>query len=154
MRNLIFILILAMVSGRATICPAQTASKPPTPLEQILITNSTAVAEAQKAKNTDFLQRALTDDFVQVGSEGKLHDKDELIGDAHDGALRECTLYNLQVVPVNEDAAIVTYDSILKKPEGDDGWAPRYQHISDMWVKQDGQWRLRFEQATAARPVD
>jgi len=40
-------------------------------------------------------------------------------------------------------------------PEGDaPGMAPRYQHISDLWVKQDDQWRLKFQQATAARPID
>jgi hypothetical protein len=38
--------------------------------------------------------------------------------------------------------------------EGDDLLAPRYQHLSDVWVKQGDQWRLRFQQATARRPID
>jgi hypothetical protein len=39
--------------------------------------------------------------------------------------------------------------------EGDDpGMAPRYQKVSDLWVKQGSDWRLKFEQATPVRPID
>jgi hypothetical protein len=129
--------------------------KPLSPLEQMLIANTKAVGEAQKTKDVNFLKRTLTDDFVSVGSEGHLHDKEEIMGSAHDGELKDYYAYDLRVVPVNEEAAIVTYDCVIHMPEGDaPGMAPRYQRISDLWVKQDDQWRLRFQQATAARPVD
>lgn len=130
-------------------------AKPLSPLEQTLITNTKAVPEAQKTKDVAFLKRALTDDFLAVGSEGKLHDKEEILGSAHDGELKDYYAYNLRVVPVNDEAAIVTYDCVIHMPEGDvPGMAPRYQHISDLWVKQGEQWRLRFQQSTAARPID
>jgi hypothetical protein len=130
-------------------------SKPLSPLEQVLISNTNAVPEAQKSRNVDFLKRTLTDDFVFVGSEGKLHDKEEILGGARDGELKDYYTYNLRVLPVNDGAAVVTYDCIIHMPEGDaPGMAPRYQHISDLWVMQGGQWRLKFQQATAARPVD
>ena len=129
--------------------------KPLSPLEQTLIANTRAVPEAQKSKNVDFLKRTLTDDFVFVGSEGKLHDKEEVVETARDGELKDFYTYNLRVLQVDDEAAIVTYDCIIHMPEGDaPGMAPRYQHISDLWVKQDDQWRLRFQQATAARPID
>ena len=125
------------------------------PLEQTLIANTKAIPEAQKARNVDFLKRTLTDDFLAVGSEGKLHDKEEFLTSAHDGGLKDYYTYNLRTVPVNDETAIVTYDCIVHMPEGDaPGMAPRYQHISDLWVKQDDQWRLKFQQATAARPID
>ena len=130
-------------------------SKPLSPLEQTLIANTNAVPEAQKSKNVDFLKRTLTDDFVSVGSEGKLHDKEEMVESARDGELKDYYTYNLRVLPVDDEAAVVTYDCIIHMPEGDaPGMAPRYQHISDLWVKQDDQWRLKFQQATAARPID
>jgi hypothetical protein len=142
----------------AIVCAAQLATNPArplTPLEQTLIANTNAVPEAQKARNVDFLKRTLTADFLAVGSEGKLHDKEEVLQSAHDGELKDYSTYNLRVVPVNDDAAIVTYDCIIHMPEGDaPGLAPRYQHISDLWVKQDEQWRLKFQQATVARPID
>jgi hypothetical protein len=129
--------------------------KPLSPLEQTLITNTKSIPEAQKNKDVPFLKRTLTDDFVAVGSEGRLHDKEEILGSAHEGELKDYYAYNLRVVPVNDEAAIVTYDCVIHMPEGDaPGMAPRYQHISDLWVKQDDQWRLRFQQSTAARPID
>jgi hypothetical protein len=132
-----------------------TSSKPLSPLEQTLIANTKSVPEAQKSKNVDFLKRTLTDDFVFVGSEGRLHDKEEVVESARDGELKDYYTYNLRVLPVDDDAAIVTYDCVVHMPEGDaPGMAPRYQHISDLWVKQDDQWRLKFQQATAARPID
>jgi len=131
------------------------SSKPLSPLEQTLIANTKAVPEAQKSKNVDFLKRTLTEDFVFVGSEGRLHDKEEIIVTARDGELKYYYTYNLRVVPVDDEAAVVTYDCIIHMPEGDaPGMAPRYQHISDLWVKQDDQWRLKFQQATPARPID
>jgi len=143
-------LTLIAVSGLA-----QTAPKPLPPLEQALTANSNAVLNAQKSKNVDFLKRILTDDFLAVGSEARLHDKQEILESAREGELKDFSTYNLRVVPVNNDAAIVTYDCIIHIPEGDPpGMAPRYQHLSDLWVKQDGEWRLKFEQATAARPID
>jgi hypothetical protein len=29
--------------------------------------------------------------------------------------------------------------------------APRYQHLSSVWVDQGGIWKLKFQQATAAQ---
>lgn len=137
--------------GQAT----SSQAKPLSALEQTLIANAKAIPEAQKDKNVAFLKHSLTDDFVAVGSEGKLHDKEEILGSARDGELKDYYAYNLRVVPVNETAVIVTYDCVIHMPEGDaPGMAPRYQRISDLWVKQDDQWRLKFQQATAARPVD
>jgi hypothetical protein len=155
MKKLSFIICLFYFSIAAFAQTSGRQSKPLSPVEQTLIANTDAVPEAQKSRNVDFLKRTLTDDFVSVGSEGKLHDKEEMLTSAHDGELKDFYTYNLRVVPVNDETAIVTYDCIIHMPEGDTpGLAPRYQHISDLWVKQDDQWRLRFQQATAARPID
>jgi hypothetical protein len=154
MRRLLFIACVWCFSLAAF---AQTSgqAKPLSPIEQTLITNTKAIQEAQKTKDVAFLKRTLNDDFLAVGSEGHLHDKEETLASAHDGELKDYYAYNLRVVPVNEETAIVTYDCVIHMPEGDaPGMAPRYQHISDLWVKQGDQWRLRFQQATAARPVD
>jgi hypothetical protein len=130
------------------------AAKPLSPLEQALSENTKAIPEAQKTKNADFLKRTLTDDFRTVGSEGRLHDREEFIGEAADGNLKEYSVYNLQVLPVSDSTAIVTYDAVIQMPEGDFDVAPRYQRFSDLWVKQGDQWKLRFQQATPRRPID
>jgi hypothetical protein len=155
LRNLAFSACLFTFSMAALAQVSGSSSKPLSALEQRLIANTNAVPQAQKGKDVNFLKRTLTDDFVFVGSEGKLHDKEEVTESARDGELKDFYTYNLRVLPVNDEAAVVTYDCIIHMPEGDaPGLAPRYQHFSDVWVKQDDQWRLRFQQATAARPVD
>jgi hypothetical protein len=131
----------------------QTA-KPLSPLDQALIDNTRAVPEAQRTRNVALLKITLTNDFRSVGSEGRLHDREEFIGDAAEGTLKDYTVYNLHVLPVGDGAAIVTYDAVIQMPEGDFDVAPRYQCFSDLWVKQGDHWKLRFQQATPRRPID
>lgn len=152
-------LVTAVLICLAIPCCAQTApnssrTKPLTPLEQTLIDQSEAVARAQKAKDPASLRRLLTDDFERVGSEGGLHDKSDILDETRDGTLEDYRLYDFKVLPVEENVAIVTYDAVIQMPEEDEGPAPRYQHFSDVWVKQGDQWRLRFQQATAKRSID
>jgi hypothetical protein len=152
-------LVTAVLICLAIPCCAQTApnsfrTKPLTPLEQTLIDQSEAVARAQKAKDPASLRRLLTDDFERVGSEGGLHDKSDILDETRDGTLEDYRLYDFKVLPVEENVAIVTYNAVIQMPEGDEGPAPRYQHFSDVWVKQGEQWRLRFQQATAKRSID
>jgi hypothetical protein len=155
MKQILFaVLIFIPVSCLAQTTGANLGTSASSQVQQLLIDQTQAVAQAQKSKDSDTLKRLLTDDFQQVGSEGKLHDKDDFTGDAKDGKLTDYTLYNLKVLSIDDNAAIVTCDAIIHMTEGDDLLAPRYQHLSDVWVKQGDQWRLRFQQATARRPID
>jgi hypothetical protein len=151
--------VLALVIGGGLGCfaqqaPATTGPLPLPSVEESLIAQSRAVPQAEQGKDTGALQRLLSDNFQQVGSEGTLHEKRDLLDDAREGRLTGFTLYNFKVLPLDENAAIVTFDAVIHQPEGDSDVAPRYQHVSDVWVKQGDQWRLRFQQATARRPID
>ena len=108
-----------------------------------------ALPEAQKKHDRDFYNRTLTDDFISIGTDGKVHPKSEIMGDFPSTQLAEYRIYNMQVVPLNDDAAVVTYDVIVRMVHYDDE-TPRYQHVSSVWVKQGDQWKLKFQQATAA----
>jgi hypothetical protein len=149
------LMLMGMIMAVAAYGSAQAPASAGTTLEQALIANSKAVREAQVKKDTGFLKSTLTDDFVEVRSEGNVYERKDFIDDAADGNVTEFYLYKPRMLMVDENAAIVTYDCILKMTEGDaPNMAPRYQHVSDLWVKQNGQWRLKFQQATASRPVD
>jgi hypothetical protein len=124
-------------------------AKAHSPEAEQLIALEKALPDAQKKHDRDFYKRTLTDDFVSVGTDGKVHPKDEILGDLPSTKLSEYRPYNIQVVPLNEGAAVVTYDAIVRMEHYDDE-TPRYQHISSIWVKQGDQWRLKFQQATAA----
>ena len=119
-----------------------------------LIAKSRAVYQALKAKDVASLKTLTSDDFRIVSSEGKLHERGELLGAAQEGAVRDVTFYDPQIIHIDSGAAVVTYNLIITMPEGDDLLAPRYQKISDLWVRQGSEWRLKFEQATPLRPID
>ena len=124
-------------------------TRPLSPLEEQLISYEKAIPEAQKKHDIDFYQHTLTDDFVAVGTDAKLHTKSEILEDLRATDLVEYRPYDLQVVQLNEGAAVVTYDVIIRMSRYDED-IPRYQHISSIWVKTGDQWRLKFQQATAA----
>jgi len=125
-------------------------SKTLSPLEEQLIAYEKAIPEAQKKHDLDFYKHTLTDDFVAVGTDAKLHAKDEILEDLRSTELIEYRPYDIQVVQLNEGAAVVTYDVIVRMARYDED-IPRYQHISSVWVKLGDQWKLRFQQATAAQ---
>jgi hypothetical protein len=115
-----------------------------------LIALEKSLPEAEKRHDREFYKRTLTDDYISVDTDGKSHGRDEILGDLPSSELAEFRPYNMRVVPLNDNAAIVTYDVIIVTTHYDDD-TPRYQHISSIWVKQGEQWRLKFQQATPAR---
>ena len=124
-------------------------------LVQVLMAKSNEVQSLRKSRDVNGIKMLLTDDFDYVGGDGRLHHRDELLGDMQDGTLRDFKLYEPQAVQIDSGAALLTYNAILDMREGDDpGMAPRYQKVSDLWVKQGSDWRLKFEQATPVRPID
>ena len=124
-------------------------------LVQVLMAKSIEVHSLRKSKDVNGIKLLLTEDFDYVGGDGRLHQRDELLGDMQDGTLRDFKLYEPQAVQIDSSAALLTYNAILDMREGDDpGMAPRYQKVSDLWVKQGSDWRLKFEQATPLRPID
>ena len=143
------ILAAALVSLAETPGPAPDAS-PQSPLAQQLINLEKALPAAQQKKDMDFYKRTLTDDFIAVGTDAKVHSRIEILEDLPAIDLKEYRPYDIHVVPINDGAAVVTYDVIIEMGKYDED-TPRYQHISSIWVKQGEAWKLKFQQATAAQ---
>ncbi len=119
-----------------------------TPLQQTMIANEKGFIAAAKKGDAEYFKRTLTDDYSQVGIDGQVHDRQEVLGELISGGV-ELTPYNLAVVDLGEGAAIVTYDLIMRVPPSEDqGPPPRYQHWSSVWVKQGDAWKLKFQQTT------
>lgn len=143
---------IAWVARIRTVAAAHLSvdSKTLSPLEQQLISFEKAIPEAQKKHDIDFYKRTLTDDFVAVGTDAKLHAKEEILEDLRSTDLVEYRPYDIQVVQLNDGAAVVTYDVVIQMSRYDED-IPRYQHISSIWVKLGDDWKLKFQQATAAQ---
>jgi len=142
--------LLSAVLISATLAFAQIAptkpmasSKELTPFEQELINNQHQFTQAFTDKNVAYVNQSIADDFRGIGTNGDFYDKEELAGIAHYGTSPDVRVYEMQVVRLADDAAVVTYNLIIP------GAHPRYRHMSDTWAKDGGKWKLKFQQVTA-----
>lgn len=146
--NLVAALIVLCLASVGSASAATPPEKPLSPLEQAAIGAEKNFLAAVKKGDAGFLNRTLTEDFSYVESDGQLHERQEAIDDLGDGGT-EITPYSFKVVPAGDNTAIVTYDAIVKVPDSEDqGPPPRYQHYTSIWVKQAGEWKLKFQQTT------
>lgn len=144
------VLACLVVAPRMVAQPTSAGERSGT-LEQNAITNEKALIEAKKKDDAGFFRRTLSGDFSLVGVDGKLLQRQEAADNLGDSGLVELTAYDVKVVALGDDGAIVSYDAIVReKPEEDQGPPPRYQHFSSVWLRQGDQWKLKFHQATAA----
>ena len=151
-------LVLAFGGGiGAAISPAQTAStasaphsrtesRPPSRFEQQLVESVKQLALANLRNDGNYFKRTLTDDFIAVPKNGGTIDRadflEDVLGADRTQPRNEPWLYNIKVVPLSENAALVTYDEIQPAEN------PRYRHLSDIWIRQADQWKLKFQQTT------
>ena len=119
-------------------------------LTQLLLEQEKSLPAAEKRKDLDFFKSITTDDFLEVAPDAKVYTKDEMMEGLNVIDLQKYYIYDAKVIPLNDRAAVVTYDAVVQMIIGDER-APRYQHISSVWVNQGGKWMLKFQQATAAQ---
>lgn len=114
------------------------------PFEQDLLSNQRAFLDAVKRGDSAYVSNAIANDFVVIGANGDSAGKGDLLENAappkenQKGPL----FYDFKVIQLADNAGIVTYDVV--RP----AHIERYQHLSDTWVKENGQWKLKFQQTT------
>ncbi|MBZ5596794.1 MAG: nuclear transport factor 2 family protein [Acidobacteriia bacterium] len=117
-----------------------------TPFAQTLLDTEHAFIAAHERGDRQYLKNTVADDFVGVDNNGNSSGKADMLEDVEPAKpasdKQRPILYFFEVVPLNEGAAVVTYDAV--RP----GERPRYVHVSDTWVKQGEQWKLKFQQET------
>jgi|GEM_PF-501029 len=147
-------MILSLYAQGVGASPATAAqAKAIAPLHQELINTQKAFMDAVERNDLDYVKNAIADDFVGIGTTGDAdHKSDVLAGLRVDQSRKEKgkkeekpILYFFNVVPLNDGAAVVTFD--IANPAAN----PRYAHVSDTWVKQGDQWKLKFHQSTPNR---
>jgi hypothetical protein len=149
-RSLVLILALASLASAQSPAP----DKPPTPLEQSLISAEKDFIAAAKKGDAAFFKRTLAGDFSFVGSDGELGDRQDMINQYSDGGT-DLLAYDMKVVSVTDGVAIVTYDVVYRVPPSEDeGPPPRYQHFSTVWAKQGDVWKMKFQQMTVSHYGD
>jgi ketosteroid isomerase-like protein len=147
-------LVVPVVMLCCTISPAfaqaAASEKARTPLEETLMDAEKSFVAAAKKGDAAFFKRTLASDFSFVNFDGELTDRQEMI-DSMSGGGFDILPYDMTVVPVTDDVAIATYNVVLRIPPTEDqGPPPRYQRFSTVWVKQGGNWKMKFLQMSVA----
>ena len=149
MLMIVFIFFAGYLTAFAGARQTSTA-KPATPLEQTLMDDEKSFLAAAKKGDIGFLKRTLADDFSFVSFDGQLSSRQDMLDQFGEGGV-DVMPYEMKVVPAGDDAAIVTYNVVLRVPASEDqGPPPRYQHFSTVWVKQGGEWKMKFLQMSAS----
>ncbi|HXZ30987.1 MAG TPA: nuclear transport factor 2 family protein [Terriglobales bacterium] len=114
-------------------------------LQQQLIDLQKALVNAQERGDAEYVRNAVADDFTEIETNGNTTDKSDLVRDVHPSgqAKPAAILYEFEVLPLDENCAVVTYKAVFP-----DKQLEKYQHVSDTWVKEDGRWKLKFQQST------
>ncbi|MGP0018208.1 MAG: nuclear transport factor 2 family protein [Candidatus Sulfotelmatobacter sp.] len=146
--------VLLCLACQASAQSANAPAKPLSPLEQTLMAAEKSFIEAAKKGDAAFFKRTLADDFTLVDFGGDVGGRQDMIDSMSGGGLN-LLAYDMKVVPVSDDVAIVTYNVVLRVPAAEDqGPPPRYQHFSTTWVKQGDLWKMKFLQMTVAHYGD
>jgi hypothetical protein len=148
-----FLVFMALFCCAFTVAGAGQANvpaKPPSALEQTLMSAENSFVEAAKKGDVAFFKRTLTDDFSFVAIDGQLSERQDMIDQFAEGG-QNLQPYEMKVVMAGENVGIVTYDAVVRVPPAEDqGPPPRYQHFSTVWVKQGEAWKMKFQQTTAS----
>jgi hypothetical protein len=157
MKSLSVIACLIILNGA---CFAQAAPPSNDADAQALIAKSKAVLEAIKAKDPATLNGLLADNFRSIDLAGDIGSRGELLGAAHEGFLKDFLFYDPQSFRIDNDSVLVSYntaftlsDAFLSELADDNITFPRYFKVSDLWVRQGGEWKLKFEQITPVRAM-
>jgi hypothetical protein len=113
--------------------------------DQELINTEKAFLDAVERGDSEYVKNTVADDFMVIETTGDSSGKAELVHSVRPPQKPEPKpfLYQFHVVQLDSDCAVVTYNAVIHGAPID-----RYQHLSDTWVKQGGQWKLKFQQTT------
>jgi hypothetical protein len=140
--------MLSAVLISATLAVTQNQpSKPLTPspvsaFEHELINNQNQFMEAIAEQKHSAVNDSVAADFQGIGTNGDFYDREEFLSFTHEGLPKDLRVYDIHVVRLTDDSAVVTYNMIVP------GARPRYRHMSDTWAKDAGKWKLKFQQYT------
>lgn len=137
--------IVLCVSARAEVHDRAVQQSPTSPIQQQLIDLQKTFVDAQEHGDADYVNKALADDFIEIETNGDTSDKKDFMKDIHPAEQPgpPPILYDFKVIELDEGCAVVTYKAVFAGNQ-----LERYQHVSDTWVKQDGKWKLSFQQST------
>jgi len=154
-RGGLFCVVLALSSlamAQATKKAASPATSPAkSALTALLEANIKGEWDAFQKKDKKAYSDLLADDFVAVEDDGQgVRTKNTAAGEIDRSVIDKYYLFALKVIPLNPDAALVTYELTMQFPREAQVRLKRVL-VSELWVKRDGQWKERYYQETRVK---
>ena len=155
-----FLLVVAACSNQPTNTntPAHsnanmTAAKPAAaPAEADIIAKEKGAWEAIQKKDYDGFGNMLASDYIEVTGEG-VFDKAGIVAEVKDFSLTDVTFTDWKILPIDNDAVIITYNTTLKATYKGKDVPPGPYHSAGAWVNRDGKWVALFYQQTMVKTM-
>jgi hypothetical protein len=156
---------LALLLALASCAPAQTPGKATpgestqSPAASADASKLAALLEANVKTEWDAFQKKdrkaygdlLADDFVAVENDGEgTRTKAAVLREIDRSNIYKYYLFAFKTVPLNPDAALVTYELTMQFPPGALVRLKRVL-VSELWIKRDGRWKQRYYQETGVK---
>jgi hypothetical protein len=152
------ILLLVCVLMFCAASLAQSAQSSGDPEAQALIAKSRSVLETEKSKDVSTLSDLLADNFRSIDLAGDFGSRQEMLATTREGFLQDFLFYEPQAFRIDNDSVLISYnmaitlsEAAIKQLAEDNLVFPRYSKVSDLWVRQGSDWKLKFEQTTPVR---
>jgi hypothetical protein len=121
------------------------------PIAALLEANVKTEWDAFQKKDKKAYSDLLADDFVAVEDDGQgQRTKAAVLGEIDRSNIYKYFLFAFKALPLNPDAALVTYELTTQFPPSAQVRLKRVL-ISELWVKRDGQWKQRYYQETRVK---
>ncbi|MBO0765690.1 MAG: DUF4440 domain-containing protein [Hyphomicrobiaceae bacterium] len=107
--------------------------------------------QADARRPPDVVRELLADDFVEVGSEGVVSNRDQIVKWLSQEAVYERVLQDFHARKLAADVFLVTYRSVRRDPATG---RERHSRRCSIWTRIDGRWQMVYHQGTAAGSGD
>ena len=127
-------------------------TKAAAPSESEMIAKEKAVWDTLKKKDYDAFGNSLASDYIEVTDEG-VFDKPGIVADVKDFNLTDATFTDWKMIPIDNDAVIITYQTTLKGAYKGTDVPPGPYRSAAAWVNRDGKWQGFYYQQTLIKPM-
>ncbi|HEY6972187.1 MAG TPA: nuclear transport factor 2 family protein [Candidatus Angelobacter sp.] len=120
-------------------------------LKETLEANVKTEWDAFKNKNKQAYSDLLAEDFVAIEDDGEgTRKKSAAVAEVDKSVVNNYHLFALTVLPLDSNAALVTYEITLEFPLK---VQVRFKRVlvSEIWLKRNGQWKERYYQETRVK---
>lgn len=127
-------------------------TKTAAPSEAEMIAKEKAAWDTLKKKDYDAFGNMLASEYIEVTDEG-VFDKAGIVADVKDFNVTDVTFSDWKMIPIDNDAVIITYQTTLKGTYKGAAVPPGPYRSAAAWVNRDGKWLAFYFQQTPIKPM-